>query len=31
MSPATLTLHTNLLRAVKAIVAAWEEWVKSHR
>ena len=27
MTASTLTLHQNLLRAAKAMIAAWERWV----
>lgn len=29
MSPATRTLHETLIRLVKGMVKAWEEWVRA--
>ena len=31
MNPATLKLHETLIRLVKGIVSAWEEWVRSQK
>lgn len=28
MTPATRTFHESALRGVKAIIAAWEKWLK---
>jgi hypothetical protein len=31
MTPATITLHQNLIRAAKAAIAAWERWLTSQQ
>ena len=31
MSPATVKLHETLIRLVKGMISAWEEWLKSAR
>lgn len=30
MNETSILLHKTLLRAAKAAIAAWEEWLKSH-
>lgn len=29
MNPATATLHKALIRAAKAVIDAWEKWLKA--
>jgi hypothetical protein len=31
MNPATRTLHETLIRAAKAMIAAWEKWLRAQQ
>lgn len=31
MSPATVKLHETLIRLLKGVTTAWEEWLKSQK
>ena len=31
MTPASIKLHETVIRLVKGIVSAWEEWLKASR
>ena len=31
MNPATLRLHETMIRLLKGVITAWEEWLKSQK
>jgi hypothetical protein len=31
MSPASIKLHESLIRLMKGVISAWEEWLNSYR